>query len=226
MNESDDYDGSYKFWLYAATVVVVGLLLLIFVRAVGLAWRHDSAWVTAYSTALLAIASVISLVFIIRTAGQAAESLKDARKTRHGALITDLSRRWDERPIAKAFSLISEYSDRDLVALVDAVWAQGTNSAKPEQIRDYFILTALPNLFDTIGALYRDGAIDLDIVDRMWGLSIRDQWQIWGDAIEKMRGGSPKSTLYREFQDLNDALVLHRQKLEDAEPDGGDPAPS
>jgi hypothetical protein len=172
---------------------------------------------TGIATLVLAIATVAMVIVLVVTAIFVYRGLDDARKNRHGILITDIARRWDEPQIVKAFKLQSRYTEDDLLKLVDAVWAGGTNQVTTEQLRDFFILTALPNLFDTIGALHRDGAIDIDIVDRMWGASIKDQWTIWRAPVWRMRGISRTNSYYREFERLNLVLIQHWQTPEESD---------
>jgi hypothetical protein len=148
----------------------------------------------------------VTAVFIYRGLG-------DAKKTRHGALITDIARRWDDPATVDAFKVISRYAEDDLLNLVEAVWGRGTAHATSVQVNDFFTLSTLPNLFDMIGALHRDGAIDIAIIDALWGATIRDQWELWRPPIFRMRDISNANTHYTEFQTLYDALEARRQQL-------------
>src|SRR6266545_7326945 len=130
--------------------------------------RPDWATVTG------AVATAVASFVLIVTAIFAARQLRDARRTRHGQLLTDLSRRWDEPLIVESQRVFSRYRTEQIVALVEKVYEAGGTTE--QEVKDLATLEALPNLWETIGVMQIEGAISLSVIDRMWGAAITGAW--------------------------------------------------
>lgn len=182
-----------------------------------------AAWVAA-SAALATFCVLAAAAWYAKDSAKTAlQGLDDARRTRHAALITDLSRRWDEPLIADSRKLFGQLSREDLVGVVERVYrpiSEGRSwwhsfleavfvaeDTAARQLADFQTLTAWPNLIETIGVLEADGAISQDVIHQMWGGGIIGAWDGWRDAIRAMRTHSGRPTTYQNFERLYDAMM-------------------
>lgn len=169
----------------------------LFSTAGGIEWsKPDWATVTAaVSTAVATALLIFSAIFAVR-------QLRDARQTRHGALITDLSRRWDEELIVRSQVLYSRYTETGIVTLVEKIYGT-TGGASEDELEDFYALLALPNLVETLAVMEQQGAISLEVIDRMWGGTIASAWVAWERPVRRMRELLPaEPTTYQHFEAL------------------------
>jgi hypothetical protein len=158
-----------------------------------------STLVIAAGTAALVIGVVVALV-----------TLGDARKTRHGSLLTDLSRRWDEPVIVESQRLFAALTTRGIIELVNKLYESG--KATDEDRAQFTALEAVPNFWELLGVLHRDGAIDTRVIDRMWGDAIRNAWRDWQSPVNRLRELTELPATYSNFQKLADDLRKYRTK--------------
>lgn len=159
---------------------------------------------TGIATVVLASVGFLTLIIV-------GSALEDGQKTRHGELVTDLSRRWDETQIVQSQQVFLRYSDRQLRDLFGKAYARGSVQNPPpaltnKEASDLLALQAVPNLIDTIGVLYIDGALSLKVIDLMWGVEIRRLWLDWRRAIRVSRRLANSGAIYRNFQVLAERL--------------------
>jgi hypothetical protein len=173
----------------------------------------DSAAVaTAVGTVLLAVAAIATLIVVIKTASTAVESLNDAKKTRHGQLVTDLSRRWDEPLMVDSIKLFSEHAAGGTRALIARLYRPHPTKgrfkiarSKRRQAADidlFYRISAWPNLIETIGVLYATKMIEGDVVYKMWGPGIVAAWEAWKAPVQQIRDLSGRQDTFRYFQEL------------------------
>jgi hypothetical protein len=137
-------------------------------------------WVTAISTGAIAVGTaVLAGGIVVALAG-----LADARRTRHGLLLADLSRRWDEPVMVQSQQLFARYATADLLELVEKLF--GTGGATNEEREHFALLEAVPNFWETLGVLQQDDAITTTVLNQMWGDAIRNSWR-WEEPIAKLR---------------------------------------
>src|SRR6266511_2622383 len=77
-------------------------------------WLHPKdwpGWLTAVGTCVIAGFAIVALF-----------SFRDARRTRHAELLSDLSRRWDEPLAADSREVAGEYDSRALVGLLTRIY--------------------------------------------------------------------------------------------------------
>jgi hypothetical protein len=163
------------------------------------------------SALVAAAAAVVTMLILLVTAIFVGRQVGDARRTRHGQLITDLSRRWDEPQIVQSQKIFSEYSAEGLVTLVNKVFGKGTDEATDKELDDFVVLGRFPNLIETVGVLHADGAIDISVINRMWGLVIPDSWDAWKPAVWRMREIADNDAIYTNFQDLSARIESYRR---------------
>lgn len=183
-------------------------------------------WVTAiawsepdWAVATTAVATAVTALVLAITAIAVGRQLRDARRTRHGQLLTDLSRRWEEPVIIKSQRLFSAHGSEGIVKLVAKVYEQG--GATDAEVEEYTVLESLPNLWELLGVLHSDRAISLSVIDRMWGAAIINAWDEWEAPIGRLRKATDNFSSYVNFQDLADDLREYRRRFpnEAARPD-------
>jgi hypothetical protein len=186
-----------------------------------------------------AVASAITAGVLVLSAVVAWRALKDAKRTRHGALLTELSRRWDEPVLVAAQKTYARYSSADLVQLVTDVyeptdtvgqeversrtlWSScrkllgfgslnESKEATEGELSRFTELEAIPNLWETIGVLHAERAVSLSVIDAMWGTAIRRSWVAWKPAVERLREVTAAPATYNNFEAL--ARSLREERL-------------
>jgi hypothetical protein len=177
--------------------VVIGQALLLGspLGQQGIDW---TAWITAVATSLLAGGVLVAIV-----------GLWDARKTRHGQLVTDLSRRWDEPLTAESMILYSIHGHAGIVDLLERLYADDPEISQlysklgiyQKDLELYYELQRWPSLIEAIGVLRNQRAISTEVVFKMWGPAIASAWVAWRDPVEKLRQlryGDPSAFRYFE----------------------------
>jgi hypothetical protein len=133
-----------------------------------------AAWITAISTGVLAV-GVLVAVF----------GFWDAKRTRHGQLITDLSIRWEEQPIVDGLKLLGREQDAEIEALVKRLFAGGPpNDA---DLNLYNVMLPVTNLIETIGVLANEHVLTKRVIYKMWGPTIVNVWAAWRLATAEIR---------------------------------------
>lgn len=151
-------------------------------------------WLTALATVVLAV-GVVFAWFAVR----------DARRTRHGQLIVDLSRRWDE--LAFAEQLLTRTSRARLLEFVNQLYGVDPAEYGPDQ---FLRLSELPSLVETIAVLVRQQSLTVEIVNDLWGPTISEIWSVWESAIVTMRELTGAFDTYSNFEWLAARLARAR----------------
>lgn len=152
----------------------------------GIDW---AAWITAISTAVLAAGVLVALWGIV-----------DARRTRDGQLVTDLSRRWDEPLVHESIVAHHVHGQPGTIDLIRRLYRVG--GAEPldeEGLRLYTTLTAWPVLIDVIGVLVSEKAISLDVAYKMWGHQVVSAWDWWKEPVLFQREIEAGDSAYADF---------------------------
>src|SRR5579862_2267972 len=118
-------------------------------------WHSFFTWygwtsVLAISTAVLAVGVVI-----------AAWQLRDARKTRDGELLADLSRRWSEPAMEESLMTYPSHGPAEVTALAERLYGASLN-APPAAQGDVELFTRLarwPDLIESIAVMNHHGSI-------------------------------------------------------------------
>jgi len=191
-----------------------------------------------WASQLTAWATLSTAIILGLTALVVWRQLRDAKKTRHAALLTDISRRWDEPALVAATKAFARYFTDELVELVNDVYGPSeggqakrssrgrwpslaalkppwrTESIQTErEVSAFTELEPILNLWETIAVLQKDGAFSLELVDEMWGAAIWKSWTSWKPAIERLRDLTRTRETYYYFQELaKDLRTLDRRK--------------
>jgi hypothetical protein len=167
----------------------------IHVRVDGTDWV---AVATAVATAALALAGWIALI-----------SLKDARRTRHAAIIADLSRRWDEPRATAARRRTGDYEPAALRDLVLRIYRPDPSSTEAERLADVeelFRLGRWLNVLETVGVLYTEKALSDKVIFKLWAGQLVSAWAKWEPTILTMRDLERRPGIYENFEKLENRM--------------------
>ena len=64
----------------------------------------------------------------------------------------------------------------------------------------------MPNFWETVGVLEKDGSITTSVIDRMWGDAIRSAWRDWEEPVLRLRELTQLPRSYDNFKLLADAI--------------------
>jgi hypothetical protein len=191
------YDKRVRNVTLTTEVIVFALLVVGW-----LDWLGDPIWVTAAATSVLAAGVVVALF-----------GLRDARKTRDGELVIELSQRWNEPETVESRQLYSVRKASELAELVDRLYPP-VGVANPKQpsadeVELFQKLVRWPALIETVGVLREHGAISTEVIFKMWGYSIASAWETWRDAAEILRQRASYPGTFEFFEDL--AVAMQKQ---------------
>jgi hypothetical protein len=158
-----------------------------------LGWPDDFDW----PAWIAAISALVTTLILGVTAGFALNGLEDARRTRHGALVTDLAGRWDA--LGDTLKLYREYADAGIASLIEKLYESDEDPTEAEN-DDFDLLIRWPNLIEMIGALEAKNVIDPDVIYTMWGGAIINAWEAWDESVAKLRNVSGYPDTYGNFE--------------------------
>lgn len=147
-------------------------------------------------TAIYAVAAVATAVVLGVASGLAIWQIREVAKTRHAALMADLSRRWDEELLAKSREQAAKYGRkgselRDRIAELEE-----------QKTEEYFVLHRIPNYFEDLGVLQTFGAIPLDMIVGSLGLTVVETWAKWEETVHFLRQKFDDEKVYEHFEKL------------------------
>lgn len=173
------------------------------VRLVG---HHGTDWLAWASLILTAVTVVVLSV----SAGFILNGIKDSRRTRHGQLVVDLTRRWDEPLVVESLQMLGAYENEELVALVKRLYDDEGSEPTEDDLKAYSTLAAAPNLIDMIGVLESERVITAELVYKMWGPLIADTWLGWRDAVTELQKTDylqPANPSYAYFKRIAETMA-------------------
>lgn len=173
-------------------------------------WSHHANWdsislfATGAGTLVLALGVGLALL-----------SFRDARKTRDGELVLELSRRWNEPETAESRLAYSKKTPTELANLADTLYpADGPPATPPppEDVKAFQILVRWPVLIEAIGVLSDHGSISPDAVFKMWGYSIASAWETWQPAVRILRERATYPGTFQYFQAIAEDMQSEARK--------------
>jgi hypothetical protein len=153
---------------------------------------------TDWATKTTAICSIA----VAAAAGLALGSLDDARKMRHGQIVADLSRRWDDERVLESQKLFREWNSEGAIKLIDALWADESTNPNPQDLKQWYLLEVYPNVIETIGVFVSEGIISEDVVLKLWGPPIMNAWKEWREPTLHLRAVTKSPEDWRYFEAL------------------------
>jgi hypothetical protein len=172
--------------------------------AIGPTWADEAT----------AIATGVTALILLATAFFALRGVEDARRTRHGQLVIDLTAHWDQPAVGAAQDLHLELGKGGILALIKRVFEIQSKDEAPTdeekaELETYGHLLALPDLIDLIGVLESEGVISAQVVHKMWGPLILSAWEAWGAAKE----GGGLTELRSHYQQYADETYAYFESL-------------
>jgi len=175
--------------------VVVGsaLLLLTSDNSEAPNWAEIA---TALGTGVLAVATVALAI----AAFLALLGLRESRRVRNVTAMTDMSRRWDGKPLRDVRGLIQEYAGHGPLS-------RDKLRDKVIQLRDanaseYRELLTEPSFLEDLAILVHNEGIDFDIVMDSLGYIVWDRWCLWQPTIETLQTLRKEKSVFENFKKL------------------------
>jgi hypothetical protein len=157
------------------------------------------AWIAAGTGIFTALVVVVSAWIALR-------GLTDARNTRYGQLIADLSQRWDAPEIHESVTLSRQYGSAGATKFVEVLWSPGVAKRDPEDMKVWLTLSLYPNLIETLGVFASQRIVTESILFRMWGGSIITAWKEWQEPVLKLRELTNDPHVWEYFEGLAGAM--------------------
>ena len=162
----------------------------------GIAWP---AWISAGT-------AVATLVIVGITVWYARKQLRDATRSRHAQLATELIRHWTEPSAVEARGLYGwgrgEYSADDIEALVIKLFGPPGEPPTEKERADWNKLALWANQVEFLGMLVSQQWITTDVVYGMWGGGIQTSWKAWGPAVKRLREYDEEPDTYQHFEEV------------------------
>lgn len=173
------------------------------------------------------VALWVTALVLLGSALYARSAISDARRTRHGAIGLEISKRWESRELIESGHLFAQYEPHGVIALLDVVYEtprSGGRRARTKRearrylrhLDDYNVLIRWPNLMDLIGALWKQECLTDQFIYDTWGPPIIAVWSIWRVPTHYLRmlegqnhqtdGRHPKNETFRDFQELAERM--------------------
>jgi hypothetical protein len=174
-------------------------------------WDSVALVATGVGTLILAVGVIIALF-----------GFWDARKTRDGELVIELSHRWNEPATVESRQAYSNERASELADMIDRLYPEvgvaNQIQATPEDVELFQTLVRWPSLMETIGVLRDHGAISTEAIFKMWGYSIASAWETWKDAVSVLRDRASYPGTFRYFEDVAEAMrdESYKQEKRDA----------
>ena len=149
-------------------------------------------------------------LMIIITAAIALRALRDGRRTRHGQLIVVLNARWDDKSVIDSAAHFRLWGTENTTKLVEELWSDHATEQKEQDLKDWYDLSIYPNVIEAIGLIQAEGAISLELVDKLWGANIVDAWAAWQEPIDRLREVTHTEEVWLGFQELAERLDVYR----------------
>ena len=147
-------------------------------------------------------APVVGPLLVLAGLAFAWRQLRESRRTRHGQLIMDLSRRWDDADVLESARLLRLQGPEALVALVDMLWAPDVESRPPDYLDLWLRLSVQPNVIEAIAVLRDEKAVRERVIYKMWGAGIITTWDQWQHAVRRLREHQSRPEIWRYFEEL------------------------
>lgn len=169
-------------------------------------------------------ATVVTTGVLIATAVLALRSLSDARRTRHGQLVADLSRRWDDPAVLESLKLFrTTYGTAGTTKLIETLWPPGISwppgiEQDEADLDDWYRLSIYPNVIEAFGVFLSERVISPEVIYKMWGPGIISAWQEWEEPVQRLRDITETEESWRHFQEVAEAMVAYEASLGQIQP--------
>ncbi len=149
---------------------------------------------------------------IVITAFIALLALWEGRRTRHGQLIVVLNARWDDQAVIDSAAHFRLWGSDNTTDLVEALWSDDVTERDEQDLKDWYDLSIYPNVIEAIGLIQAEGAISIELVDKLWGKNIIDAWEGWRKPIIRLREVTDTKEVWIGFQEVAERLEVYRAR--------------
>jgi hypothetical protein len=174
----------------------------------GPSWTDKVTALSTLAAALVVGLSALIALLQLRSAQSfSKEQLLDAGRTRHGQLLNDLSRRWDEELLIKSRIKLATCTPERLLSLTKAIYDTGVGDQ--EEFAD---LQALANFLEAIAVQEEIGALSVEQVSKLWGQATLMAWNRWKPSAEYIQGTLPsRAQTYVQLKHLAERVADLRE---------------
>jgi hypothetical protein len=184
-------------------------------------WNALTSWTAVYALAagvtfvVLLVAAIMALRqfnVAVQTRQDMAQAGLEAVKTRHAALMSDLSKRWDEDPVLASRKMVSGMGKGPDLRL----WIEYLADRNDPRLLD---LQIVPNYFEDLAVLLEIGAIPFEMLEKSLGGTIVETWERWKDSAEFLREQGGYDPVYENFRRLAERIRAALDKQGQGPPD-------
>jgi hypothetical protein len=187
------------FFIALAALLIAVLVTLSFDASAQASAQPNWAEVLAAIASLIsAIAALGALIGVIVGATIAIGQTREAVQTRHAALMSELSKRWDEPLMVVSRQLGVSYPPERLRQRIE--YLEGTRE------EELYVLERTPNFLEDIAVLEARGAIPFDMLRQSLGGTLVTYWDHWKPAATYMRGDQKYDLVYENFEGLAERM--------------------
>ena len=149
-------------------------------------WTLTWNTVLAISTALMAIAIVVTAIFAI-------VQLWNVKKTRCSDLLMRLDQIWDSNDFIHSRSMINQHAGELTLEEASKSLKELLVSLDKTNAEDYFIMVRIANFFENLGFLVCIGYLNHKDAYELFGASAERYWKLFSEFTNYRRyGGEPK----------------------------------
>jgi hypothetical protein len=142
---------------------------------------------------MTAIGSVVTAAVVVVALLIAIWQVFEARRTRHGEVFFDLSRRWDEELLKEA--RYNEAKSPTPEALRDRL-----RDLRKKRAEEYYILVRVPNFIEDLAIMIERKIVSYDDVLASLGTPVLAKWERWEPSVMFEREVSERSSAYEHFE--------------------------
>jgi hypothetical protein len=154
-----------------------------------------TAWTALYAIAATATFAIVAVGVVL-----AIRQLNETVRSRHAALMSEFSKRWDEPRLVESRAMIQKYTPARLLLRVQAL--EGTMGSLNE-LQD---LLRVPNFLEDLAVLEREGAISFEMIRLSLGGEYVQWWDHWKPTTAYMRGDETYDLVFENMEGLAERL--------------------
>ena len=169
-------------------------------------------WATATATGVLALAALVTLVFVYKAARVALAGLEEGQRTRHGQLLVELQRLWTEKRLADSLPEHRLWTSQQLRALGQLCFDRDAPNPTDAERAAWMRLELKLDFMEIMGALAAEQSLTSGAIYRFWGGDVLGTWAKWEDTIRDLQRYEDDPDIYRCFEDLAKSMKDERAK--------------
>ena len=148
-----------------------------------------------------AIATALTFFILLAAVIIAKRQIKCTEREREAELLTDLSRRWNEKELTESRKAARNYKNG--VDLREALQKLRENNDQ-----EYYDLVRLPDFFEALGVLVNSDCLSKQLTKDLFGTPIKHFYHLYGPAIQYLRKIYDDKNIYTLFDDLAQKLNI------------------